>query len=175
MSKNLQIRESLPGETAIIETLYPAAFPGEELRPLVEELLRELPPVRSLVAVIDRDVVGHVIFATCGIVGHAENVSLLGPLAAAPEHQRKGVGSALVRKGLQQLKIAGLSHVYVLGDPAYYKRAGSLHEIGVVPPFPLPDEWHGAWQSHCLNKAARSPEGQLRVPQSWDRAALWAP
>lgn len=175
MTGNLQIRESLPGEATFIETLYPAAFPDEELRPLVEQLLREVPPVLSLVAIIEWDVVGHVIFTTCGIVGHAENVSLLGPLAVAPEHQRKGIGGALVRKGLQQLKIAGVSHVYVLGDPAYYKRAGFKCELDVVPPFPLPDEWHGAWQSLCLNKAGQSPEGQLRVPKPWSQAALWAP
>ncbi|OYT18536.1 MAG: hypothetical protein CCU26_16370 [Nitrospira sp. UW-LDO-01] len=48
----------------------------------------------------------------------------LGPLAVAPEHQRSGIGSALVRAGLEQCKHLSFEAVVVLGNPAYYRRFG---------------------------------------------------
>ena len=137
MIEETEIRKSLPSDIASIEKLYPDAFPDEDLLPLVRELLSEETIVQSLVGIVDRALVGHVIFTTCGIAGRPDKVSLLGPLAVAPAWQRQGVGSALVREGLQRLKNTGAIQVYVLGDPAYYKRVGFEPEAGVTPPASL--------------------------------------
>ena len=45
-------------------------------------------------------------------------------MAVAPEHQCKGIGSALVRAGLEQCKKLGCGAVVVLGHPEYYPRFG---------------------------------------------------
>lgn len=175
MVEEIEIRESLPRDGTSIEMLYPDAFPDEDLLPLVRQLLREKPIVLSLVGIVNRALVGHVMFSTCSITGRPDKVSLLGPLAVAPAWQRRGIGSALVREGLQRLENAGVNHVYVLGDPGYYERAGFAPEAGVTPPYPLPAEWRGAWQSVSLNNAAQPPHGKLSVPQPWSQQALWAP
>jgi putative acetyltransferase len=40
-------------------------------------------------------------FSPVGLSGHPERMIMgLAPMAATPEHQRKGIGSALVRAGL---------------------------------------------------------------------------
>lgn len=174
MIEEIQIRESLPSDTASIETLYPDAFPDENLLPLVRELLSEEAIGLSLVGIIDRALVGHVIFTTCSIAGRPEKVSLLGPLAVASARQRQGVGSALVREGILRLKGSGAAQVYVLGDPAYYGRFGFGAEDGVAPPYPLPAGWHGAWQSVNLTNAVQHAEGKLSVPKQWLQPALWA-
>jgi putative acetyltransferase len=47
-------------------------------------------------------------------------------MAVATQHQRSGIGSALVRAGLEQCKKLGISAVVVLGHPEYYPRFGFL-------------------------------------------------
>ena len=175
MTEEIEIRECLPSDIASIEKLYPDAFPDEDLLPLVRELLGEEPIVLSLVGIVDRALVGHVIFTTCSIVGRTDNVALLGPLAIAPAWQRQGIGSAIVRAGLRLLENAGTNQVYVLGDPAYYRRFGFEPDDRVTPPYHLPEEWRGAWQS--LNLCSDKPPlyGKLSVPHPWRKQALWAP
>lgn len=48
----------------------------------------------------------------------------LAPLAVAPERQRQGIGAALVAAALAAAAGGGWRAVFVLGDPAYYRRFG---------------------------------------------------
>ena len=64
---------------------------------------------------------------------------------------------------------------FVLGDPAYYGRFGFTPETHVEPPFPLPAEWGGAWQSQYLDGSRVPCPGKLDVPPQWLQPALWAP
>lgn len=173
--ERIEIRESVPRDLASIEVLYPDAFPDEDLLPLVRELLQDAPAALSLVGIIDSSLVGHVIFTTCRVTGNIDKVALLGPLAVASAWQKQGIGSAIVRAGLQGLENAGVTHVYVLGDPAYYGRLGFAPETCVAPPYPLPAEWRGAWQSISLRSAEPPRRGKLSVPQPWLQPTLWAP
>ncbi len=173
MTEEIEIRESLPSDIASFENLYPDAFPDEDLLPLVRELLREEPTVLSLVGIVDQALVGHVIFTTCSIVGRTDNVALLGPLAVAPAWQRQGNGSEIIRAGLRRLENAGTNQIYVLGDPAFYRRFGFEPDDGVTPPYPLSEEWHGAWQSLSLRGNKPPLHGKLSVPQPWRQHALW--
>jgi putative acetyltransferase len=168
-----EIRKSAPGDLNAIEVIYRDAFPDEELFPLVKALLEDDDGVLSLVATVGPAVVGHVAFTPCRIAGHFQSVVLLGPLAVAPDQQRKGIGTALIRDGLHRLKDAGTSRVFVLGDPAYYGRHGFAPETQVVPPYPLPEEWRAGWQSIALDETAL--DGTLEVPAPWRRRALWLP
>jgi putative acetyltransferase len=175
MPRRIEIRESRPGDLAKIALLYPKAFPDEDLLPLVRSLLQEVPTPLSLVGINSSQLAGHVIYTACSVVGSSHKAALLGPLAVAPAWQRQGIGSAIVRAGLRRLEDAGFSHVYVLGDPAYYGRFGFLPEYGVAPPYALPAEWDGAWQSKSLSDAAKPCPGNLSVPKPWLQRALWAP
>ena len=175
MSEILEIRKSVPGDSGAIESLYPEAFPDENLLPLVRDLLPDVTVTTSLVGTLNSQIVGHAIFTRCGVAGHSVNAALLGPLVVAPGWQRQGVGRAIVRAGLRRLEDMDVSLVCVLGDPAYYKRLGFLPESLVEPPFPLPTEWDGAWQSQWMGDMTAPCSGKLSVPRQWLQPALWAP
>jgi putative acetyltransferase len=175
MSEKLEIRESRRDDSAAIESLYLEAFPDENLLPLVRDLLSDMVVAISLVGTIDTRIAGNAIFTKCGVVENTVNAALLGPLAVAPAWQRQGIGSAIVRAGLRRLKDEKINRVFVLGDPAYYGRLGFLPESLVEPPFPLPAEWDGAWQSQNLGETASARAGKLLVPPQWLQPALWAP
>lgn len=64
-------------------------------------------------------------------------VLALAPLAVEPEHQRRGVGTALMREGLARADQSGESLVIVLGDPRYYRRFGfeTAERFAIHAPF----------------------------------------
>ena len=175
MSQRLEVRDSRRDDSAAIESLYREAFPNENLLPLVRDLLKDTVVALSLVGVINARIVGHATFTRCVVTGNSTDVALLGPLAVAPKWQRQGIGSAIVRAGLQQLQDADVNWVYVLGDPAYYARFGFQPESSVEPPYPLPAEWNGAWQSLHLGEQTTPCTGKLSVPPPWRQPGLWAP
>ena len=170
-----EIRDSVSEDWAALESLYPQAFPNEDLLPLLRNLLSDAAVAISLVATIDSQITGHVLFTRCGVAGSSVKTALLGPLAVAPASQRQGVGTALVTAGLQRLEEEGVTLVCVLGDPAYYGRFGFRTESSIEPPYPLPEAWNDAWQSRTLGGAAESPAGVLSLPAQWLDPALWAP
>ena len=175
MAESIEIRASVNGDLPAIEMLYPDAFPNEDLRPLVRALQQEKTETLSLIGIVENTIVSHAIFTMCGVAGTSVKAALLGPLAVVTARQQQGYGSSIVRNGLQRLENVGVTHVYVLGDPAYYSRFGFMPERKVTPPYPLPKEWHGAWQSIGIGHAEALRGGELFVPQPWLQQALWAP
>jgi putative acetyltransferase len=175
MNADLNIRESTQYDVAAIESLYPKAFPDEDLLPVVRALLEEPEIGMSLVAIADSNVAAHVFFTRCEVEGCDIKTALLAPLAVTPACQRQGIGTSLVRDGLQRLQETGVQLVCVLGDPAYYSRLGFESEALVEPPYALPAEWEGAWQSQYLGDDAKACAGKLSVPPQWQHRELWAP
>ena len=175
MSDRLDIRESTSTDLAALQSLYPDAFPDEDLLPLVRDLLQQNSGVLSLVGVVGGNVVGHVIFTRSGLAGSDVSLALLGPLAVASAWQGRGFASTIVRNGLKRSENDGVIRVCVLGDPAYYARFGFLPETDIAPPYPLLAEWRTAWQSIGLGQSDTRLSGTLRVPQPWKQPALWGP
>ena len=170
----IEIRESVQDDFPAIEQLYPEAFPDEDLLPVVRALLKEPAGVLSLVTIVESSLAAHVMFTSCGVTGGSENVALLAPLAVAPARQGQGLGRAIVEAGVQRLAKAGVTQVFVLGDPSYYGRLGFGPDADVAPPYALPPEWSEAWQSMSLNGSSPRPHGTLTVPTPWRDPALWA-
>jgi putative acetyltransferase len=164
-------RAEAPG----VERLYAEAFPDEDLVPLVRQLSKSERDVVAFVASDESGLAGHVLFTMCAVDGWDGRAALLGPLAVAPRVQRSGVGSALVRAGLDDARKQGVARVFVLGDPAFYGRFGFSADARVSPPYDLPKAWIGAWQSVGLSSAENEGAGPLRVPVAWMSESLWRP
>jgi putative acetyltransferase len=108
-----------------VSAVVAAAFGRPEEARLVEAL-RVGDGVRiSLVAEQAGEVVGHVFFSPVTVDGRATPpASGMAPVSVAPDQQRRGIGGALVRAGLDACRRAGIAAVFVLGHPAYYRRFG---------------------------------------------------
>ena len=92
---------------------------------LVDALREQARPLVSLVAEDDRALVGHIMFSPVSLSGNpALKVMGLAPMAVLPERQRQGIGTALVRAGLEQCRVLGAGAVVVLGHPDFYPRFG---------------------------------------------------
>ncbi len=122
------------------------AFDRDAEGGLVESLRRLASPIISLVAEVDGEVGGHVMFTPVTIEGEGgpSRAMGLGPLAVEPKFQRQGVGAALVSAGLDACRRLGEWVVFVLGHRTYYPRfgfrpaaAGGLHfhDTGPEPAF----------------------------------------
>lgn len=88
-------------------------------------------------------IVGHILFSPVTLSGHAElKIMGLAPMAVQPAEQRRGIGSALVRAGLERCRQRGCGAVVVLGHPEYYPRfdflPASRFDIGCE--YEVPDE-----------------------------------
>ena len=171
--ENFDVRRAERSDLPAIESLYPQAFPDEDLLPLVRELADAPDMTVTLVGTVDSEISAHAVFTLCGVEGNEINAALLGPLAVEPEWQRQGIGSALVRDGLERLRAEDVSLVCVLGDPAYYGRLGFTTERRVDAPYALPVQWTDAWQSQYLDDAPQC-SGKLIVPQQGRKPELWS-
>ena len=111
---------------AIAEVVEAAFGQPDELR-LVERLREAGDALFELVAVEDEAIAGHILFSRL-FADRAELYAALAPVAVRPGLQRSGVGSALVRSGLEQAREFGARGVLVLGHPDYYPRFGFAAE-----------------------------------------------
>ncbi len=130
-----QIRTEQSADILAIYRINKEAFGGEAEADLVDRLRATGSLILSLVAIEDRELVGHIAFSPVRIDSTAgtKDAIGLGPLGVLPAYQNRGIGSELVRAGLAELKKAGYGVVVVLGHPDYYPRFGFVlaedHEI----------------------------------------------
>lgn len=138
-SSRVQIREERPEDREAIHRLNLAAFSHGPEAAVVDRLRGSCPEYLSFVAIESSEVVGHILF-TPATVDSSPVVGMgLAPMAVLPSHQRRGIGSRLVRHGLEFLRGAGCPFVIVLGHPEYYPRFG----FEKASKYGLRSQWNG--------------------------------
>ena len=121
----IAIRAETPADSARVREINELAF-GQPLEAdLVDRLRVNCADALSLVAEDDA-VVGHILFTPVAIDRDDRRVAGMGlaPMAVHPDRQRQGIGSQLVRHGLDILRQRRCPFVVVVGHPEYYPRFG---------------------------------------------------
>jgi putative acetyltransferase len=117
------IREAMARDHAAISPLVAAAFGRPDEAAIVDQVRAAGETLVELVAEIDGEIVGHVLFSRMGCQPPMSAAGL-GPLAVAPALQGRGIGSELTRRGLDACRELGALVCVVLGAPAFYGRFG---------------------------------------------------
>jgi putative acetyltransferase len=121
----MRVRSEVEADRVAVHALNCAAFATSAEATLVDALRGKRSAIISLVAVVDGEVVGHIMFSAVTLAEQpAAKLAGLAPMAVLPEHQGTGIGSALVREGLKHCKESGYQAVVVVGHPEYYPRFG---------------------------------------------------
>lgn len=127
-AKELYVRGEKAADYADIYEINKLAFGREDESRLIEDIrkTKNYEFGFSLVAVKEDKILGHALFSKAFVVhkGRRFKCLALGPIAVLPEHQRKGIGKALIAEGFERAKEVGFGAVVVLGDPAYYEQFG---------------------------------------------------
>ena len=137
------IRTEKENDRAGVYQINAAAFETRAEAELVEALRACVQPLISLVAEVDSAVVGHILFSPVSVSADSRlRMMGLAPMAVVPAHQRQGIGSALVRVGLERCRAMARSAVVVLGHPEYYPRFGfsPASRFGLRCEYNVPDE-----------------------------------
>jgi predicted N-acetyltransferase YhbS len=154
------IRPEQTGDEATILRLTKAAFrdmpfsQGDEQH-LIDALRRDGDLALSLVAENGERIVGHIAFSRVAISDGTADWYDLGPVSVWPDLHRQGIGSALIRQGIAELRARGAAGIVLLGSPDYYHRFGFRHEPQLRYPGPPPEYFQ------CLALSGDLPEGEV--------------
>ncbi|MDJ0978281.1 MAG: N-acetyltransferase [Erythrobacter sp.] len=152
------IRPEAPGDEDTIFALTKAAFrdmpfsEGDEQH-LVNALRKDGDLALSLVAEDATRIVGHIAFSPVEIEDGTKGWFGLGPVSVWPELHHRGIGSALIRHGIADMRERGAKGIVLLGSAEYYPRFGFRHETQLRYPGP-PAEYF-----QCLVLDGELPSG----------------
>lgn len=140
----LKIRPETAADANQVFAVEVAAFERPDEAQLVQQLQQSKVETLSLVALLDDEVVGHILFSPVTVKNDEGEFTAvaLGPVAVSPNRQNKGIGSELCRAGLVTCKQAGYELAFVLGHANYYPRFGFAPSapLGLRCQFDVPDE-----------------------------------
>ena len=164
------LRREEPNDHAAIFAVHTAAFArpdgGDVPEAKLVDALRDdsdVIPALSLVALINQEVVGHVVCSRASI--DASPSVGLGPLGVLPTYQRRGVGHALMHGVLAAADALDEQAVVLLGDPGYYRRFGFqlARSLGILPTDPR-------WAEHLQVRPLHAWDGSLHGTFHYARA-----
>jgi len=129
MDRKIVIRNETDDDARTITAVTIAAFETLEISNHTEQFIIEALRAAkaltvSLVAEKDGCVIGHIAFSPVTISDGTQNWYGLGPVSVMPEHQRMGIGKALIQEGLSRLKKLNAQGCCLVGHPDYYRKFG---------------------------------------------------
>ena len=143
MNREIALRNETENDIDAITEVTIAAFQTLEISNHTEQLIIEALRAGqalavSLVAETDGRVIGHIAFSPVDISDGTQDWYGLGPVSVLPVYQRQGIGKALIREGLAQLRNMHAHGCCLVGHPEYYKKFGFENVDGLglegVPP-----------------------------------------
>ena len=133
----ITIRPETPSDADAIEQVTQRAFLSHPYSQQTEHfIIRALRADHALsVSLVAEDagrIVGHIALSPVNIDDGASGWYGLGPISVEPDLQGRGIGRALMEKGLAELRNIGASGCVLVGDPAFYTRFGFANNPALV-------------------------------------------
>jgi len=140
----IKFRQEEPSDYLAIRRVNEQGFGGGEEADLVDALREVNAIVLSMVAIEGEDIIAHILFTEV-VVTQADSQCTglgLGPMAVLPTHQRKGIGTQLLKIALDKCRRLDYDFVVVLGHPEFYSKFGfsPAKPHGISCEFDAPDE-----------------------------------
>ena len=103
-----------------------AAFGQSDEAELVDALRADGDVILSIVVRQSDEIIGHLLMSKLGVVTAARTIAAaaMAPVAVLPDYQGKGIGSDLIRAGIEMCREQNLEMIVVLGHESYYPRFG---------------------------------------------------
>jgi putative acetyltransferase len=144
--------------------VHRAAFPSDDPAVTLTDALRadgDLVPDLCFVALRDGELIGHVAISRASVDG--TGALALGPIGVLPEHQRTGVGAALMHATLDAARATDWPLIALLGHAEYYPRFGfePAEALGIAPPFAVAPQY---WMAYRLPAYQPELQGVFRYP-----------
>jgi putative acetyltransferase len=139
----MTIRPEMDSDIALIYEINLLAFRQRAEADLVNKLRKNRKLIVSLVAERDERIVGHIAFSQVSAENAPEVfIAGLAPMAVLPELQGRGIGSMLVREGIEACRKMNVEGIVVLGHPDFYPRFGfqPASRFGFRCVYDAPDE-----------------------------------
>jgi putative acetyltransferase len=144
------------------------AFKGEAEAQLIEALDRDGEVIASLVAFDGEEVIGHILFSRLDVEVEAQSIraAALAPMAVTPGRQKQGIGSQLIRHGIEVMRSKGQAAIIVVGHEAYYPRFGFRHDLvrNLVCPF---NQYEAFMGLELLDGSLAGRPGTCRYPEAF--------
>ena len=143
---NIQIRPENKNDISTISMINDMAFGQEDEGNLIAKLRKKKNFIKelSLVACMGNEIIGHILFSKITIKNDTEEFDslALAPMSIIPEFQGLGIGSELIKKGLQKATKLGYESVIVLGHENYYPKFkfAPANQFKITCPFQVPDD-----------------------------------
>lgn len=138
------VRQEKKEDIEAVRQINLKAFALPQEADIVDKLRDNCQDCLSLVAEVDGNIAGHILFSPAIIEADSGVIKGMGlaPMAVLPAYQKQGIGSALVQDGLEKLKQVNCSFVIVLGHSEYYPKFGfkAASSYGIKCEWEVPDE-----------------------------------
>lgn len=91
----------------------------------------------SKLITVDGKIAGQITYSQAQLrqeeTGALKDIALFGTFAVAPAYQKQGLGEQLLETTLADAEAAGISHLVIMGNPAYYQKFGfaSANDQGI--------------------------------------------
>lgn len=160
MIPGVVIRAETPKDPRAITEVTVAAFKTLEVSRhteqfIIDALRADKALALSLVAETGGRVIGHIAFSPVTLSGGTPSWYGLGPVSVLPEHQRRGIGAALIHEGLARLKAMKARGCCLVGHPGYYAKFGFKNPTGLSLPGVPPEVFF------ALSFDGRVPQGTV--------------
>lgn len=138
----MNIRKETTNDITKIHQIYSTAFETNAEADLVDRLRDSGVPIISLVAEVDGKLLGHILFTPMIMDNFDIKIAGLAPMAVLPDYQNKGIGSALIKIGLEYCAKENYAAVAVLGHPNYYPKFGFVPStrFDIISEYDVPKE-----------------------------------